>query len=257
LLRNFVFRKNVLPFLIPLNRKIMNRFALKKIAIAVGLIAASIAPAHAGLFITEVNPSGSGNGNYAADWFELTNTDPVALNIAGWQMDDSSNGSANVALRGVTSIAPGQSVVFFEGNATGSTDATITSAFNAAWGTSLIFGTNIGAYGGSGVGLSTTGDAVNIFDAGGTRITGVAFGLATTGVTFDNAGNLGGTTLPLPIISTLSVSGVNGAFVSSINEIGSPGSITAAVPEPENYALMLAGLGLLGFRMRRRMQQAA
>lgn len=31
---------------------------------------------------------------------------------------------------------------------------------------------------------------------------------------------------------------------------------TAAVPEPETYALMLAGLGLIGFTARRRMQQA-
>jgi hypothetical protein len=241
----------------------MNRFALKQIASGVALMAASIAPAHAGLFITEVNPSGSGNGNYAADWFELTNTEAVARNIAGWQMDDNSNGSAKVALRGVTSIGAGQSIIFFEGNATGSTDITITSAFNAAWGTSFVFGTNIGAYGGSGVGLSTSGDAVNIFDAGGTRITGVDIGLATTGVTFDNAAILGGTTLPLPTISTLSVSGLNGAFVSSIGEIGSPGSlsspgsITTAVPEPETYAMMLAGLGVLGFRVRRRMRQAA
>jgi len=234
----------------------MNRFMLKKIAFAICLIGAGVLPAQAGIVLTEVHPSGSGNGNYAADWFELTNTGAAAVDITGWQMDDNSNGTAKVGLRGVTSIGAGKSIVFFEGTATGSTDTTITTAFNSAWGTSFVFGTNIGAYGGSGVGLSTAGDAVNIFDAGGNLITGVAFGSATTGVTFDNATlQIGGTSLPLPIISTLSVNGTNGAYISSIGEIGSPGAIAAAVPEPETYAMMLAGLGLLGFAARRRKQK--
>jgi len=58
--------------------------------------------------ITEVNPSGS-SASYAADWFELTNTGPGAVNVSGWKMDDNSNGSpasAEVALNGITSIAP-------------------------------------------------------------------------------------------------------------------------------------------------------
>jgi hypothetical protein len=35
------------------------------------------------------------------------------------------------------------------------------------------------------------------------------------------------------------------------------GAITSAVPEPETYAMMLAGLGLLGFMARRRMRRDA
>jgi hypothetical protein len=35
------------------------------------------------------------------------------------------------------------------------------------------------------------------------------------------------------------------------------GTITAAVPEPETYAMMLAGLGMLGFVARRRKQKTA
>jgi hypothetical protein len=38
--------------------------------------------------------------------------------------------------------------------------------------------------------------------------------------------------------------------------ITGPGNVTAPVPEPETYALMLAGLGLVGFLARRRRTQA-
>ena len=42
-------------------------------------------------------------------------------------------------------------------------------------------GFTIGTYTGGGVGLSTGGDAVNLFDASGKRVTGVSFGISTTG----------------------------------------------------------------------------
>lgn len=138
--------------------------------------------------------------------------------------------------------------MFYEGNATGTTDATILAAFALAW-----FGSAtppadllIGAYGGSGVGLGTGGDSANIFDSGGTRITGISFGASTTGVTFDNTANLGSSVLPLPLVSTLSVPGVNGAFRSANGgETGSPGGVSP-VPEPSEYA-MAFGFMSLGF----------
>ncbi len=92
----------------------------------------------------------------------------------------------------------------------------------------------IGTYGGSGVGLSGSGDAVNLFDAAGARVTGVSFGAAATGTplaTFDNSAGLGGATLPLPAVTTLSADKVNGAFVSFNGaEMGSPGARIIASP---------------------------
>src|SRR5437762_4302963 len=68
------------------------------------------------VFISEINPSGSGStSGYAADWFEVTNAGPGAVNISGWNMDDNSNGvpaSAEVFLSGISSIAEGESVIF-------------------------------------------------------------------------------------------------------------------------------------------------
>ena len=183
--------------------------------------------------ISEVHPTGSGNLTYAADWFEVTNTGPAALNVAGWRMDDNSNSFASsVALRGVTEIPAGKSAVFFEGTATGSTDTTILAAFSTAW-----FGTAtppagllVGAYGGTGVGLGAGGDAVNLFDAAGNRVTGVSFGAATPAATFDNTAALGSTTVPLPAVSTFSVAGINGAFPSANGaETGSPGRTITGV----------------------------
>ncbi|MEP6670478.1 MAG: lamin tail domain-containing protein [Chthoniobacter sp.] len=218
---------------------------MKKALLIVPLLAAAAWPVQAGLFITEVDPAGSG-ASYGADWFELTNTGPVAIDITGWKMDDNSNSfSLAVPLRNVTSIAAGQSVIFFEGTASGTTDGTIAANFESAWfGSNLPGGFTIGAYGGSGVGLSTSGDAVNIFDASGVLQASVSFSTAPTGATFDNAAGLNGTA-----ISQASVAGANGAFVSANTaETGSPGS---AVPEPSALLAIVGGVGVVFLRRRR------
>ena len=166
------------------------------------------------LLITEVAPWASSNSPYAADWFEVTNVGGAAVDMTGWKMDDNSNSNAlSVPIVGAGSIAPGQSLVLIEGT------STTASAFVGAWfGGSPPAGFVIGSYTGSGVGLSTSSDAVNLFNATGTHITGVQFGAATTGFSFDN-------TAGLATVTTLSVAGVNGAFLSPDGiETGSPGA---------------------------------
>ncbi|MFB2644698.1 ExeM/NucH family extracellular endonuclease, partial [Raphidiopsis sp. BLCC-F218] len=177
------------------------------------------------LIISEVAPWSSGSSPVAADWFEVTNVGTAAQDITGWKMDDNSNSfGASVALNGITSIAPGESVIFIEtGN--GQTAAGNASAFRTLW-----FGTNpptnlkIGSYGGSGVGLSTGGDAVNLYNSAGVTQAKVTFGTSPNDPfpTFNNALGLNDTT-----ISTLSAVGINGAFTApgDTKEIGSPGTI--------------------------------
>src|SRR5262249_55088798 len=119
----------------------------------------------------------------------------------------------SVPIVGLGSIAPGQSAILIEG-----TSATAT-AFVAAWfnGTAPA-GFLIGSYTGSGVGLSTGGDAVNLFNPSGKRIPGVTFGGSTTGFWFDSVAGLA-------TVTTLSVAGTNGAFLSPDGvETGSPGT---------------------------------
>jgi hypothetical protein len=189
--------------------------------------------------ISEIAPWGSGNTPYKADWFELTNNGTSTVDLTGWKMDDNSNDpSLAVPLLGVSSLPAGKSAVFFEDTGIASDptlDATIETAFAHAWfGTAALpSGFLIGHYAGSGVGLSTTTDAVNIFDSAGNRVTGVAFDASPSAApfaSFDNTAGAGSTSLPLPKIATLSAVGVNGAFLSKDNaEIGSPAG--AAPPD--------------------------
>ncbi len=177
-----------------------------------------------GIIISEVAPWGSGSSSYATDWFEVTNTGSAAINITGWKMDDNSNSfTVSVALSGVTSIAAGESVIFQES----ASPATAKTAFVAAWfGGTAPAGLQIGSYTGSGVGLSSAADAVNLFDASGALQANVSFGVspaAAAFATFDNAAGLNNAA-----ISQLSVAGTNGATLvaSTPAAIGSPGKIS-------------------------------
>ncbi|MEH1863566.1 MAG: SdiA-regulated domain-containing protein [Nostoc sp.] len=186
-------------------------------------------PTTSSIFITEVAPWSSGNNNspVAADWFELTNKGTSALDITGWKIDDDSNNFASsVTLSGITSIGAGESVIFIEG-------ATVNTTFLSNWfGANPPVGLKIGNYSGSGIGLSTNGDAVNIYNSTGALQANVAFGAspaASPFATFDNAALLNNAT-----ITAFSVAGTNGAF-SIVNtlgntEIGSPGTIATPLP---------------------------
>ncbi len=69
------------------------------------------------LAVTEVDPTGS-SMSYAADWFELTNAGPLAVDLSGWTMDDSSDALATSVSTTVGTaspiLTPGQSIVFAE-----------------------------------------------------------------------------------------------------------------------------------------------
>jgi hypothetical protein len=223
-----------------------NRLVLA--AVVTAAVSATALPASAQTVrITEVAPWGSANSPYLADWFELTNTGSAAVSISGWKFDDSSSSFAvAAALTGISSIAPGESVIFLETNS----PTTVSASFLSTW-FDTSGGPRLGSYTGNGLGLSTSGDAVTVFDGSGAIQAKVTFGAsdATSPYqTFDNAAGLNNATITL-----LSEVGTNGAFVAlnDTAEIGSPGLI-AAVPGPESYAFMLAGLALAGAIARKR-----
>ena len=220
----------------------------------------ALMPSKAQIIITEVDPTGSSTGtsSYNADWFELTNYGTSSVSLTGWKMDDNSNSfSLAVPITGPGSIAAGQSIVFVE-DTSATSDTALNAAFETAWfgnsTTKVPAGFTIGNYGGSGVGLSSTSDAVNIFNASGVLQAGVTFGASTSNVTFDNSvAKITNTGTTDGLISTLSVSGHNGAFTDAAGEIGSPG----AVPEPSSWALALLVACGFGFLVRQQKAKRA
>src|SRR5262249_24284026 len=130
-------------------------------------------------------------------------------------------------LEGVSTLAPGQSAIFLEKG-----DGTTAAAFTNFWfGATIPPGFQIGTYTAASIGLSSGGDAANVFNGDGDHITGLSFGASTTNVSFDNAAGAGSYLTPLPAISTLSVEGVNGAFVAH-DQTGSPCRIASLPPPP-------------------------
>ena len=113
----------------------LRRLLLSPLILALFILLVAVKPpppasAAGAIFITEVAPWSSGNSPIAADWFEVTNKGAVAVDITGWKVDDNSNSfAASIALNGITSIAPGESVIFIESASPAATSA----AFRTLW----------------------------------------------------------------------------------------------------------------------------
>lgn len=173
------------------------------------------------LVITEVmanqatNAAGATLGH--ADWWELTNLDDFSVNLRGYRFDDSSDTrAAAFTLPTDLVIEPGESVVFVEGMTP--------AAFRRWWGESqLPPGLKIVSYSGSGLGLSSLGDAVNLWNAAAEedtdKVASAVFSTAPAGVSF-------GYDPATRWFGDLSVPGVNGGIVAAeLGDIGSPGMI--------------------------------
>ena len=252
----------------------MNRSKIVLAALATVLASTVATSASAALVISEVDSGGS-SATYGADWFELTNTDSSAYSLSGWKMDDNSNGfSTSVTLHDASglgiSINAGKAIIMIDDESISGVTSTVSGAVagassgatntigNSIWDNYLKTqfvnywfngiapaGVTFGFYGGSGIGLGSGGDAVNLFDSSGTPKVSVSFATGTAGFTFDN-------TAGLATVATLSAAGFNGAFIAlNGTEVGSPG--VAPVPLPAAAWLLTSGLGALGaFRRRRK-----
>lgn len=197
------------------------------------LIASLVATsASAQLKITEVENSEAAGMHQ--DWWELTNFGNEAVSLNGYKFDDSSASLASATvLSNDLTIKPGESIVFVE---------TMTpQEFREWWGRGLSDSAQIVTYTGSGLGLSSGGDAVNVWDSKGVLVDSVKFGAGTPGVSF-------GYDVATKVFGGLSAAGSGGAFSSAqLGDIGSP----AAVPEPSTLCLLAAGLSWIAFKRSR------
>lgn len=194
--------------------------------------------------IREVHSTGSAEFQ---DWWELTSFDSRPFQLKGYRFDDDSQSlSAAVTITNDVVIHPGETVVFVETTAGRPMNPDL---FRSWWGTNeLPGGVKIIVYAGSGVGLSSSGDGLYLWNAVATAdrdfICGVTFG-AATGVprrTFVYDPDQPGAQTPVPGLLTLMASpGGNGAWVAANGDVGSPGRVIGAPP----LAIAASGDGLI------------
>lgn len=207
--------------------------------------------AHAEIVVTEIWAGGISGAETTSDWFELTNYGSMSVDPAGWFYDDNSNDpTSNDPVLGLTSIAPGESVIVlasWEDGFANINDAL--SNFDTMWNVnSALDGVQIGyAVGGSGLGGT---DEVYVYDnnvVGANVIASQGYTLPTAPASFvsqpDGTWN-----------NDYAIAGVWGAYESALPAsdepgigpaIGSPG----LVPEPASLTLL--GLGALALIRRR------
>lgn len=207
---------------------------IKIAAIAAAAIASTAAQAQ--VAITEWMYKGG-----VGEFIEFTNIGTTAVDFSNWSYDDDSRIAGVFSLAGLGTVAAGESVIITE------TEADV---FRADWGLSLsvkVLGNYTNNLG--------NGDEVNLYN-GTTLVDRLTFG--KTLQTSDVSGHatslaaLGANNVSLWVLS--SVGDVEGSWRSVVGTIGSPGqtSFAPAVPEPQTYAMMVAGLCVVCAMARRR-----
>lgn len=184
----------------------------------------------------------------SSEFIEFTNMGNSAVDFTGWSFDDNSRVAGSQSLSAFGIVQAGESVILAEAS-----EAVFRSEWNLA-ATIKVIGGNTNNLGRS--------DEINLYDNLNTLIdrltyndqgSGAVDGPRTAGVS-GNPGSLAVIGANTANQWTLSAIGdAEGSWYAN-GDIGNPGmtSYAAPVPEADAYALMLAGMGLVGLLARRR-----
>ncbi|WP_411846963.1 lamin tail domain-containing protein [Roseibacillus persicicus] len=214
------------------------------------LSTAAFSSTQAALMITEVMSSSSHAGGAAnGDWFELTNTGSLSVDLTGYYWDDDGATGNDGALFPAITLLPSESIVIVAESIANIPD------FVAAWGGGFTaYSEELFSGNDPFSGLGSGGDQIEIWDSDpnvgpANLVASATFGTATEGSSFE--WDTSGTSLDL------SIAGENGAFVAISDGADPAGAGTdaaspgfAVVPEASSAALLL--LGLLPILRRRR-----
>jgi len=218
-----------------------------KNTLTLALTLAAATPALAQVQITEWMYSGN-----SGEYIEFTNLGAAAIDFTGWVYDDdsrfSSAAAGGFALSGFGLVGALESVVITEDDA---------GSFRANWG----LASSVKVLGGYANNIGRR-DEINLFDAGGNLVDRLAYGdvvfpgtirAQTAGGTPVSIAALGPqTVMPGDWVLSATTDGY-GSMLAASGDVGNPGQfMLAAVPEPETYAMLLAGLGIIGAIARRR-----
>lgn len=218
---------------------------MARILVSIAALAAVSGTSFGALVITEVAPqTTSGTASTInGDWWELTNTGTIAIDLAGFQWADTEDALPSTDSNFFPSfvITPGQSIIILEE----------TTASESAWRTNWGVPSSVAILcmdemvddstpdGDTFSGLGSSNDGVFFYSPAGDLLSSYLYAQNTRGVSFEISQD--GTNLGLSVV------GENGAVRAANNDIGSPGT---SVPAPA--MLPVVAMGVLGMRRRSR-----